>query len=784
MLYPRAFRRLCIFALVWSVSAFSSQAGSEHAHAVVEIDIPILAAGFGATFFQETAREFEKLRPHVRVNLAGDPRIHEKVQIRVMAGESPDATDAVLLYDTLIADRKIRDLRPYLDGPNWEGDAKWGDTFLPGVLDRWRRPGGEVYAIPFAYGVWTIFYDKALFARHGWTPPRTWDEFFRLCEAMKQQGVAPLSLPGVYMRYGDAFLRAAFYNLAGAEGYRAYNELAPGTRTSEAFIRAAELTQRITTNYLIVGWEGMTHTAAQQAFLDRRVAMTFSAWFMSEMRAVIPKDFELGTFNFPVFSDGITSPDALQAQAGYYFLFESGDAERERATVDFFRFLTSRERARAFARKMQAPVALRTVEPEDYEHPAMREIAAMMKRAPATFDSAPPPSAAFQALFFNAMTDARESLMTGRITPRQFGERLERASANEVARHRDPTRVDMKHTGKAALLLGTLALLPLAYLARRVTRRRTQDGAVTTRASERGHAGRLRSRTAWLFIAPGFFLFAAFVLLPGAVAVGWSFTRWDGFTDRSWAGLLNFKWLLFESDAFWHALTNNLYVMLVPTAFVVPTALFLATMIHRGVWGAGFFRAVFLFPNLLGGIAATLLWMNAYDPHGGLVNTSLVRLGHVLGNEWLQSFAGYAWLSPANLYSALIPIYLWMACGFNLVLYLAAMQGIDAELYEAAEIDGASRLRQFFTITLPLIWDVIVTSAVFIVIAGLNTFEMIWLLTSQDPTSRTHVLSTLMVSTMFREFQIGRSTAIAVVMFVLVLVGSLAVLRGLRSKDA
>jgi raffinose/stachyose/melibiose transport system permease protein len=217
---------------------------------------------------------------------------------------------------------------------------------------------------------------------------------------------------------------------------------------------------------------------------------------------------------------------------------------------------------------------------------------------------------------------------------------------------------------------------------------------------------------------------------------------------------------------------------------VVPTALALAALIHRGVWGAGFFRAVFLFPNLLGGIAATLLWMNAYDPHGGLVNTALVQLGQWTGNDWLKSFAGYAWLSQQNLYRALVPIYLWMACGFNLVLYLAAMQGINPELYEAAELDGASKLRQFFTITLPLIRDVLATSAVFIVIAGLNTFELIWLLTSQDPSSGSHVLSTLMVSAMFREFQVGRATAIAVVMFVLVLVGSMAVLRGMRKETA
>src|ERR1700677_3516140 len=97
-----------------------------------------------------------------------------------------------------------------------------------------------------------------------------------------------------------------------------------------------------------------------------------------------------------------------------------------------------------------------------------------------------------------------------------------------------------------------------------------------------------------------------------------------------------------------------------------------------------------------------------------------------------------------------------MACGFNLVLYLAAMESIDPQLYEAAEIDGAPGWRQFFTITLRLIWEVIGLSAVFLVIGGLNAFEMIWLLTSQDPPPQTHTLGTLLVTSMFQDFLIRR----------------------------
>jgi raffinose/stachyose/melibiose transport system permease protein len=260
----------------------------------------------------------------------------------------------------------------------------------------------------------------------------------------------------------------------------------------------------------------------------------------------------------------------------------------------------------------------------------------------------------------------------------------------------------------------------------------------------------------------------------------WAFTRWDGIGSRSWAGLYNFKSLLFDSDVLWTALGNNLYLMVVPALAVVPIALLFAMLIHRGVWGARAFRTILLFPNMLGGIAAILIWLAAYQPHGGLVNAGLVGLGSLLHSDWLRSFADYPWLADRHLDAALIPIYIWMACGFNLILYLAAMEGIDPQLYEAAEIDGAPGWMQFFAITLPLIRDVVAISLVFLVIGGLNAFEMVWLLTSQDPSASVSTLGTLLVTTMFKDFDIGRAAALAVILFALVLAGSAAILRGLK----
>ncbi|MGA3006415.1 MAG: extracellular solute-binding protein [Opitutaceae bacterium] len=740
------------------------------------LDIPVFAGGYGTAFYQQTARQFEALRPGVKINLYGDPRIADKVRVRVIDGHLPDATlTSELLWPVLIHAGKVLDLTPWLDGPNWEGGARWRDTFFPGALDSWRV-GGRIYGLPFTYACWTIFYNRALFREHGWSEPRTWDEFFSLCEKIRAAGLAPLSAPGTRWLYPDAFLRAAYHNLAGDAGWRAVGDLAPGARLDPRYVRSAELLQRVMQRDVLPGWEGETHTGAELAFLEGRVAMTVSgSWLVNEMQGKIPAGFELGTMNFPVFPDGRADPTTLQTGADCFFVFATGDAQRERLTVDFLRFLTSRARAEAFVRLTDSPVAVRGVPDAAYSI-RMRDTAALIAHAKASFNM--PQTMLQPPAIRQALIDASQLLTTGKITPQQFADRLEAAAARDRARAVDPDRVEMNHPFAGAALLAGLGAVAIWALGGRWRRKKSSSSP-----EKDAFFGPLRLPVAFGFVGPAFLLYGSLVLLPGAVAFGWAFMRWDGIGPRAWAGLFNFKWLLFESDAFWLALRNNLYLVVVPTLVVVPVSLMLAALIHRGVWGAKAFRVVLLFPNLLGGIAATLLWMSAYEPHGGLVNAGLAGLGRLAGCGWLRSFADYPWLAQEHLYVALIPIYIWLSCGFNLILYLAAMEGIDPQLYEAAELDGASAAWQFFTITVPLIWEMIAISAVFIVIGGLNAFEMVWLLTSQDPAAGVHTLGTLLVATMFKEFAIGRATAIAVVMFALVFAASVAVLRLLRRES-
>ena len=745
----------------------------------VRLDVPVFEGGNGIGFYQETARRFEALRPGVEVNVYGGPRVQDQVRIRIIDGNLPDAASVpYVLWTTLVRAGKMMDLRPALEGKNWEGDARWRDTFLPGSLDSWVIDGGT-YGLPFTYSCWSIFYNRGLFRVHGWTQPRTWDELLALCDRIKAAGMAPISLPGTRWLYPDALFRAAYHGLAGPAGWKAISELEPGAWADPRLVRSAQVMARLAREDAQPGWEGETAQGAELYFLQGRAAMTVSgSWFFSEMEGNIPRGLDVGTMNFPVFADGIADPSTIQASSDCFFVFHTGDPRRERLTVDFLRFLTSRERAGAFVRAHDAPVAVRGVPAAAYSE-RMRDVAAMIAGARDAFNM--PQVMMLPPAVRQARVDETRRLMTGRESPEDFAARIESAAAADRARAADPDRIVYRHP-----VAGTALIAALAAAAAWLLRGRLRSIVGSPRAGDAPDTegfGRLRPRMAATFVGPAFALYAALMLAPALAAFMWAFTHWDGIGRRTWAGFYNFKSLLYGSDALWTALGNNLYLMVVPALVVVPLALLFAMLIHRGAWGAGAFRMILLFPNLLGGIAATLIWLAAYQPHGGLVNAALSGAGGALHWDWLRSFADYPWLSEDHLYAALVPIYIWMACGFNLVLYLAAMEGIDPQLYEAAEIDGAPPWRQFLSITLPMIRGVLAISIVFLVIGGLNAFEMIWLLTSQDPSASVSTLGTLLVTTMFKDFDIGRAAALAVILFALVLAGSAAVLRGIEGEN-
>jgi len=768
-------------ALVGCVLMLAGPARAGRDGRKIVIEVAKFEGGEGLDFFIECAREYEKLRPDVRVNLYGDPRIADKMRVRILEGNPPEVSDAVLNYWVLIRNGNILPLDGVLDGPNWEGDATWRESFYPGSLDVYTV-NGKTYGVPVPYFVYCVWYNKALFAEHGWRPTKTWEEFFALCEQIKAAGIAPLAFQGRYDSYAQAIIESAYFHQLGLDAYRAMQDLEPGSFNTPALVKAFRLVQHTSLNYFQRGSAGMSHTEAQMQFFLGKTAMIFcGSWLKSEMLGKIPEGFRLGAFNLPIVPGGKGDPTAVYAMMNTLFVFK--DSPRPAEAVDFLRFMSSRKMAGRFAKMRDVTVAVRGANRGNVTED-LSDAIGMIESARTAYGTRPD---AGQKDMEQRWTDVRSLLLRGEITPEAAAERMEASAAAVRNRLADPDRVTVRHVVKPIVLLGLLggALVTcLVSTVRRVCRRRRD-------APRRRSVSLLRParRTVVLFLAPALGLYTVFVIVPCAKSFAWSVHSWNGLTDMAYKGLLHFHRLLFESDAFWVALVNNLFLMLVIPAVVLPLSLFFAACMSRGIRGSALLRNVFLLPNILGVVAASLLWMHMYNPQGGVINGLLVGLGQGLSHlgieslgAWFEGFEGFAWLSAEHLYTALVPMSVWGACGFNVLLFLAAMERIPRSLYEAAELDGASAWQQFRHITLPLIRDVLSIALVFLVIGGMKAFEAIWLLTNQGPTTEQHVIGTRMVQTMFVEFRVGEATAIAVMLFLMVFFGSATTLRLMRAE--
>ncbi len=281
---------------------------------------------------------------------------------------------------------------------------------------------------------------------------------------------------------------------------------------------------------------------------------------------------------------------------------------------------------------------------------------------------------------------------------------------------------------------------------------------------------RRQQRTlAIVFLAPAIILYTVFVIYPAVSAFQISFTVWSGYTpQKEFVGLENYNLVLHDS-VFWSAIKNNILLIVVPGIFIMTLALYFASVLAQNPRGAAVYRVCYFFPNVLSIVVVAILWSFIYHPDWGIFNGLLRLVG-------LGQFTR-AWLSQDTLISAIYAPSIWMAVGFYLILYLAAIQGIPEELFDAAKVDGASGWQTFWNVTWPMVWPVNRIAMVFIVLGGLKAFDFIWVFSYGYPALKNHTMATWMYEKAITEYDMGYGTALSVVMFILVLAASLITFR-------
>lgn len=288
-------------------------------------------------------------------------------------------------------------------------------------------------------------------------------------------------------------------------------------------------------------------------------------------------------------------------------------------------------------------------------------------------------------------------------------------------------------------------------------------------------------------------LFLMFVISPFVQALYYSMTDWSGFSDTmNFVGLANFV-KLFQDAVFLKSLRNSILLGLIVPLVTVVLSLILATLVTVGGTGTGavrglknsnIYRVVSFFPYTVPGIVIAIIWAQIYDPSRGILNALLTKVG-------LQQFADYPWLGDARTaMAASILVIVWGFVGFYMVLFVAAIRGIDPDLFEAARIDGAGRFRTAVSITIPLIRDNIQTAYIYLGIAALDSFVyMAALNPTGGPQNSTLVMSQDLFTTAFTKGQFGYATSMGVMLAVVTLLFAALVflvnrLTGGRDKEA
>ncbi|MFC4600901.1 carbohydrate ABC transporter permease [Cohnella hongkongensis] len=272
---------------------------------------------------------------------------------------------------------------------------------------------------------------------------------------------------------------------------------------------------------------------------------------------------------------------------------------------------------------------------------------------------------------------------------------------------------------------------------------------------KRSKRARREELTGWLMASPWIIGFLFLTLGAMSFSLGMSFTDYDFFNPPSFVGLEHYKQMLFEDDLVWHALKiTTLYALFsVPLALVL--GLMLAVLLNQKLRGIALFRTVFYFPSVLPEIATIFLWILVFDPSFGLFN-SVLKWFHVAGPNWLGSME---WALPS-----FVIMSLW-GVGGGMLIYLAGLQGIPTELYEAATVDGSNRLTTFFRITLPMLSPVIFFNLVMGVIGALQVFNQAYIMTGGGPARSTYFFMLHIFYTSFQEYRMAYASALSWLLF-------------------
>ncbi|ETT43669.1 carbohydrate ABC transporter permease [Paenibacillus sp. FSL R5-808] len=281
-----------------------------------------------------------------------------------------------------------------------------------------------------------------------------------------------------------------------------------------------------------------------------------------------------------------------------------------------------------------------------------------------------------------------------------------------------------------------------------------------------------KSKSDWagyLYIMPWLLGLLLFTIGPMLFSLLLAFSKWDiitGVQSIEWVGLDNFK-AIFHDELFYQSLKVTFIFALISVPLYQIVSLLIAVLLNMRSRGMNVFRLIYFMPSVIPAVAVSMMWVMIFNPEYGILNKALGWFG-IQGPAWLQD--------PSYALGALIVMGIW-GVGNTIIIYLSGLQSVPEDMHEAAELDGAGRIRRFFSITLPMISPTVFFNLIMGIIGGVQYFTQAFVMTNGGPLNSTLFYNLYLYNKAFQDYEMGYASALSWILFVIILVFTLIVIR-------